>query len=250
MKHVVKNQQKVSLIFPFESRVQTIKEIKKIHQAFSKTNRLLEIICVLDSNLKKTAAKIFPKDPAPVKLLFYPLKRFGKGFALCYGFKHSSGDFIFFWEGNFSISARELFLYLDLMNLVKADIVVGSKRHQLSSVFYSRRRRFYSTVYQLLVKFLFGFNLSDTQVGLKLYRRFVLEEVIPRIVIKNWAFDLELLVVAYYLGFNRIIEAPIEINKTFTSGKPSLENTGNLLRDTLAIFYRQKILRYYDQKFT
>ena len=73
----------------------------------------------------------------------------------------------------------------------------------------------------------------------------------PRLIVKNFAFDIEILAVAYHLGFKRIFEAPVEIELDF--GKNSIVTSSklfifayNMAVDTLAIFYRLHILRYYD----
>ena len=84
-------------------------------------------------------------------------------------------------------------------------------------------------------------NVRDTQTGLKLIRRDVLAAVLPRMLEKRYAFDLELLVVARRLGFTRVFEAPVRIEYQFASQV----NVGAALRiflDTLAIFYRRYIL--------
>lgn len=244
-----KKNRKISLILPVFDESLVLKDIKRIESEVKRLNLNWEIICLFDVSLKRSASKLKLSRLPHVKVLFYPLKRFGKGFALCYGFHQSTGKLVFFWEGNFSITPKELLLYLDLMDLVEADIVIGSKRHPLSSVYYSSFRRFCSKIYQLLVKILFGLNLTDTQVGLKLYKRKVLNKVIPKIIIKNWAFDLEILVVAHNLGFSRIIEAPIEIKRHFRGKELTPTNIYSLLKDTFAIFYRKYLLRYYQQKF-
>ena len=73
--------------------------------------------------------------------------------------------------------------------------------------------------------------------------------MLPRLLVKNYAFDIELLAVAYYLGYKRIYEAPIELDFT---GVTSLTTKGFwqtiflMLWDTVAVFYRLKLLRYYD----
>lgn len=241
--------QKISIILPVYNESFVLKDIEKLETEFLRLNLDWETICIFDSSLNYPDSKLeLPKFPH-VKTFFYPLKKFGKGFALCYGFSQSSGNLIFFWEGNFSISPKTLLLYLNLMDLTKADIVIGSKRHSLSYVYYSPFRRFYSTLYQIFVKILFGLNVTDTQVGLKLYKRKVLNEVIPKIIIKNWGFDLEILVVAHNFGFSRIVEAPIQIKRHFTGKKINPHYIYNLLTDTLAIFYRKHILKYYHQEF-
>lgn len=240
---------KISLILPVFDESLVLDNIKRVGSEFKKLNRDWEAVCVFDSSLEKSSSKLKLARLPYVKTLFYPLKNFGQGFALCYGFNQSVGDLVFFWEGGFDLSPNQLLLYVDLMSLLKADVVIGSKRHPLSYVYYSRLRRFCSKVYQLLVKILFGLNVTDTQVGLKLYKRQVLNKVIPKIIIKNWAFGLEILVVAHNLGFRRIVEAPIEIKKHFTGKQLTPQNIHLLLRDTLAIFYRKYLIKYYQQKF-
>lgn len=238
---------KISIILPVTNESFVFRDIKRIEAEFSKLNQNWEVICVFDSSLEKSASELkLPQFPH-VKPLFYPVKRFGRGFALCYGFNQSRGSLVFLWEGNFSVSPKQFLLYLNLMEVVAADIVIGSKRHPLSYVYYTPVRRLYSKLYQILVKILFGLNITDTQVGLKLYKRRVLNEVIPRIIIKNWAFDLEILVVAHALGFRRIVEAPIEIKKHFTGKTLTFPTIFNLLKDTAAIFYRKYLLKYYQE---
>jgi hypothetical protein len=66
----------------------------------------------------------------------------------------------------------------------------------------------------------------------------------PKIAIKRFAFDLELLVIASRLRY-KIVEAPIVMRYQFGS----TIRAGSvfwILWDTTAIFYRAKILRYYD----
>ena len=65
-------------------------------------------------------------------------------------------------------------------------------------------------------------------------------------MVKRYAFDLELLVVACHLGYCRIVEAPVVIGQRFSStiGPQAVQN---ILQDTLAIFYRKHIVRYYDR---
>lgn len=237
---------KISLILPVLNESLVFRDIKKIEEEFTRLNQNFEIICVFDSSAEKSSSKLKISRLSHVTTLFYPLARFGAGFARCYGFNQSKGSLIFFWEGNFSISPEELLLYLNLMETTRADIIIGSKRHPLSQVYYSSFRHFASKLYHLLVRIIFGLKVTDTQVGLKLYKRRVLNEVIPRIIIKNWGFDLEILVVANALGFKRIVEAPIKIKRHFTGKGLTPSNISNLLQDTLAIAYRKYWLKYYQ----
>jgi hypothetical protein len=55
------------------------------------------------------------------------------------------------------------------------------------------------------------------------------------------------LVVARHLGYGRFVEAPVVIEQRFTS-TISPRAVRGMIQDTLAIFYRLRILRYYDQE--
>jgi len=57
-----------------------------------------------------------------------------------------------------------------------------------------------------LVRLLFRLDVKDTQVGLKVFRREIAEQVLPLLLVKRYAFDIELLVVARAFGFDRIEE--------------------------------------------
>jgi hypothetical protein len=88
--------------------------------------------------------------------------------------------------------------------------------------------------------------VRDTQTGIKLFKRAVLEDVLPRILVKRFAFDLELLANVHHFGY-RIVEAPVTLNFKRVCSRLRLPAVWNVFVDTLAIFYRMRILRYYDR---
>jgi len=88
---------------------------------------------------------------------------------------------------------------------------------------------------------------------MKFFRREVLEKVLPRLLVKAFAFDIEILAVANSLGYNRIFEAPVEINLKFggtstVTNKKFLKTVFLMVWDTLAVFYRLRIIRFYSGK--
>src|SRR3989344_2694834 len=90
---------------------------------------------------------------------------------------------------------------LDKMKLHDADIVVGSKTHPDSEVNYPLYRKIISFGGRFITQFLFGFSVLDTQVGLKIFKRKVAKDVFPRLLVKKFAFDIEMLAVAKVLGY-------------------------------------------------
>lgn len=206
-----------------------------------------EIICVVDgpNSAKDETADLAKSVRGPrIKVFYYPENR-GKGYAVRYGMARARGGIIAFIDAGNDLNASGIGLALEHLKWYRADIVVGSKRHHASRVNYPLDRKILSFIVQRATRLFFGLNISDTQTGLKVFRREVLEKVLPRLLVKRWAFDLEILAVANRLGFSRIYESPIELQYNFASNV-TWQAVTNFATDYLAIFYRTHILHYYD----
>lgn len=170
----------------------------------------------------------------------------GKGNALVCGAAYSRGEYVAFLDADMDLHPEQLANFFAIMNERSADAVIGSKFHPQSKVDYPPTRRVYSFLYYMLVRALFGLPVRDTQTGIKLFRREVLDRVLPRVLVKRFAFDLELLANVHHLGY-RIVEAPVMLNFQRISSRVRLPAVWNVFLDTLAIFYRMRILHYYDR---
>jgi len=236
---------KLSIIMPMYNETNMATNIEEVCNSLKKVTEDYEVVIVNDgstNNCFEEAKKINNKK---VKVVGYP-KNMGKGFAIKYGFDFTKGDFIAFVDCGRDLNPNQLKSFLETIEKTEADVVIGSKRHPCSKVQYPLIRRFMSRIYQIVNKTLFNLEIQDTQVGIKLFRRRVLEKVMPKIVIKRFAFDLELLVLANKYGF-KIKENPIIMRYKFGSTINS-KAVFYILWDTAAIFYRLKILKYYDEK--
>ncbi len=169
----------------------------------------------------------------------------GKGNALICGAWYSRGEYVAFLDADMDLHPEQLINFFEIMQQQRAAAVIGSKFHPQSQVDYPFVRRIYSFFYYLLVRALFGLPLRDTQTGIKLFRREVLDRVLPRVLVKRFAFDLELLANVHHFGY-RIVEAPVTLNFTRVCSRIRLDAVWNVFVDTLAIFYRMRILHYYD----
>jgi glycosyltransferase involved in cell wall biosynthesis/O-antigen/teichoic acid export membrane protein len=170
----------------------------------------------------------------------------GKAATLRAGLSLGRGEYLGFIEGDGDIPADVLTDFLDIIRREQPDIVFGSKRHRRSVVSYPPIRRVYSWGYQQINRTLLGLPIRDTQTGVKIIRRDVLSIALPLMIEKRYAFDLELFVVARKQGFRNFIEMPVRIDHRFGNAI-SPRSIGVMLIDTLAIFYRLRILRYYDR---
>lgn len=201
-----------------------------------------EIIAVSDGSTDASETTIAHLDA--VRCVVLPKNR-GKGGALRVGFEQARGAYVGFIDADGDIDPVILRSFLSLARLYEPDIIAASKRHPMSEVVYPPIRRLYSVGFQLLVRSSFRINVRDTQTGVKLVRREVLADVLPRMVEKRFAFDLELFAVAHHLGYRRFFEAPVRIGERYTS-TVSWRTVYRILQDSAAIFYRLRVLRYYD----
>lgn len=239
----------LSLIIPVYHQEKSIQ--KNLRLILGELELLLfphEVIVVIDGQddgSRQESEKV--KSPY-LKVTGYKTNH-GKGYAVRFGIAKSRGDIIGFLDAGGEIHADGISMLLAHFRWYDADIIVGSKRHPVSKVRYPNERKILSVGYQILIKLLFGLHIRDSQVGMKLFRRAVLEDVLPRLLVKRFAFDIEILAVANHLGYTRIYEAPVELD---FSGVSSITSTSflrvvfNTLWDTLAVFYRLRFLRYYD----
>ena len=168
----------------------------------------------------------------------------GKGAALKAGFAASTGEFVMLLDGDLDIQPQQTPWFFERMAKAGADVVVGSKRHPRSVVEYPWHRRIVSWCYFTLVRAFIGLPLTDTQTGMKLFRREVLGEALARMLVKTYAFDLELLAIARSRGA-KIAEAPVVIRFGQKFGALSPKTVKSMAWDSLAVFYRLRVLRYY-----
>lgn len=240
-----------SLVIPAFKQEKTIQQdLKNIENALSSMPFEYELILVVDGYLDNTLKKAQAVKSAHLKILGYETNK-GKGYAIRYGISHAKGDVVGFIDAGMDLSPTEISMMMDIMDWNNADIVIGSKLHPESKVKYPLPRRIMSWGYRTITHLLFGFNVKDTQVGLKIFKKNVAKEVFERIIVKRFAFDIEVLAVAQKLGYTRIYEAPIKLNFNRV-GSITSANFWKvicwMLWDTAAVYYRLKILHYYDTK--
>lgn len=239
----------LSFVIPTYKQEKTIlNDVKRLRESLEPICPKYEILVVADGRLQIVSKIVKKIQDNRVKVIGYE-KNKGKGFAVRYGILQTNGDTVGFIDAGMDLDPTEIPLMLDIMDWNKADIVIGSKLHPDSKVNYPLFRKILSWGYRTLTHILFGFKVKDTQVGLKLFKKKVAKDIFSRIIIKRFAFDIEVLAVASSLGYNKIYEAPVKLN--FKQNTISSLNFWKtifwMLWDTAAVFYRLKFLHYYDR---
>ena len=242
-------QLELSVIVPVFNQAETIAgNLEVIRECLEESlGDTFEMIVVSDGSIDETEERVLEARAENVRTIHYD-RNLGKGYAVKIGALEGRGRWIAFMDADLDLHPSRLPDFLRVAEAERLDFAVGSKRHPDSDILYPRSRRVASWLYQQLVRVLFRLDVRDTQVGMKLFRREIAEQVIPLLLVKRYAFDLELLAVSRALGFRRIRELPVTLDYQFTgSGVRSLAVLQALV-DTAAVFYRLRILRYYQRK--
>jgi len=239
----------LTVVIPVYNQAGTIVEnVRTIRERIERElDGPLELIVVSDGSIDRSEERLLEGASDLARVIHYD-RNLGKGFAVKAGALAGAGRYISYVDSDLDLDPASIPAFVETARLEDLDFVIGSKRHPDSIVQYPTARRVSSWLYQQLVRLLFRLDVRDTQVGLKVFRREVAEEVMPLLLVKRFAFDLELLAVARSLGFDRLREMPITLRYRFTgSGVRSIAVLFALI-DTAAIFYRLQILRYYERR--
>ncbi len=244
-------QRLLSVIVPAYREKTIRKDLETIDETLRKglpADYDYEIICVVDGSPDDTEKQAREVKSKKVKVIAYETNR-GKGYALRYGMREARGELISFLDAGREIGSTGIMMLMAHMDWYKADVIVGSKMHPVSRVEYPLVRKSMSLGYYLLMKILLNIRVHDTQSGIKIFKRKVVEEILPKLAVERYATDVEMLALARHYGHDRIYEAPVEIHYRFDS-LTHASTLGEILRmvwDTIGVFWRLKILGYYDK---
>ena len=244
-----KNQSnKLSIILPAYNEGSHIYDnLLKICDALKTQD--FEIIVVDDGSSDNTfsESKRAAKNGRPVKSVRLESNR-GKGASLFRGFEEAGGELIVFLDADLEIAPHYIVKLQAAMKKAKADVVAGVKDPVMNH--FPLQRRFMSVIYRATIGFLFGLDITDTQTGIKLFKREVLEAAAPRLRVSRFAFDIELLVAASRFGY-QIMEYPIEVTyvRKGRLGRMKLGTLVGTFFDTFAVYFRASFWRWLEPSF-
>jgi dolichol-phosphate mannosyltransferase len=243
MERLPMSQIELSFVVPAYNEQDYIEDTLTSLEAIIKNRPLpYEIVVVDDGSHDKTLARAsgYAKRNGHVKVVSYS-KNSGKGHAMKTGFMQTSGNVVFFADSDMEIDLNQISEYLKALE--KGDIVIASKRHPDSRVEVPLSRRFLSYGFNGLVRLLTGVPLDDTQSGLKAMKKTAFIDIIPRLAVKRYAFDVELLAVAHLYGL-KVVEMPVRIKMDASF---SARQVGKMFVDLLGIAYRLRVIHWYQR---
>jgi glycosyltransferase involved in cell wall biosynthesis len=239
----------LSLVTPVHHGAAFIGEsLSHMLAALEGLGRPFELIVVCDGCADRSAEIARGLGDDRVVVLDYP-QNHGKGHAIAHGLAAAQGRLVGWLDSDLDIDPQVIVDAALRFDEEPIDAVVGSKRHPDSNVHYPLVRRVYSWGFQNLVRLLFRINVRDTQVGGKVFRREMVDTVAPLLLIKRYAFDLEVLAVGAEFGFDRVQEAPVNLTYRFSGTGINWRAVRHMFQDTLAIAYRIHIRHWYVRRF-
>lgn len=240
-----KTEPQISVIIPVYNQEKEIpKLVSKIKETLHLNFSKYELLIIDDGSTDNTLQYLREeeeKSNSVVRVISYTPNR-GKGYAVKEGVLQSSGDLVLFIDGDLEISPGSISAYLN--EIKNYDLVIASKVHPLSIVHAPQSRKFFSRAFNLLVRASVGIRYRDTQSGMKIGKGEVLRAIFKIMLVKRFAFDVEMLVVADLFNLS-IKEMPTEVNirKRF-----KIKEITRMAVDLVAITYRLRVNGWYYKR--
>ena len=208
---------KLSIIMPVYNEEKTIQKIvRRVQDVDVEVEK--EIVIVNDGSSDGTSQALdLVADDYDNILLIHQARNRGKGAALRKGFAQATGEIILIQDADLEYDPMDYDLLLAPILDGRADVVYGSRflggPHRVLFFWHYIGNKFLT----LLSNMLNNLNLSDMEVGYKVFRR----EILDRIDLKSDRFGFEPEVTAKIARLRpRIYEVPISYSgRTYEQGK-------------------------------
>ena len=168
----------------------------------------------------------------------------GKGYAVRNGILNADGDIIIFTDCDLAYGVQILGDFADKMKQCEEyGVIVGSRAiHPEGYAGYSLMRRLLSHGYMRFLSLVGGMKRSDSQSGIKGFRRDAAKRIFPLCESNRFAFDFEVLMLAEKMKIG-ICEYPVKIINNRPSSMSFMRDSIKMIRDVLRIKKRVKKIK-------
>ena len=208
---------KLSIIIPAYNEAKTLKRVIETVRAVDPGIALeKEIIVVNDGSADATREII---DQMSGITAIHLEKNLGKGAAIKKGFERSTGDFVIIQDSDLEYDPHDYGALLRPVIEHGADVVFGTRfRGEYHRVLYFWH--YMGNVFLTLLSNMFtNLNLSDMEVGYKVFSKSVVQTITPKLKSKRFGIEPELTARVAHGGW-AIYEVPIHYaGRTYAEGK-------------------------------
>jgi glycosyltransferase involved in cell wall biosynthesis len=220
--------------------------LSKLDSFLSTVNNAYEII-IIDDFSRDDSVKIVRKmqyNNDKIRLVCNP-HNMGKGFSIKNGILNSRGEHIIFTDIDMVYSLENIKTVLEQLKKGN-DIVIGNRRLN-DSVYivpnklikYVHRRHYIGTIFNFIIRCLFGLKVKDTQSGLKGFNRHTAFAIFPNVNTNRFIFDVEIFIIAKNLN-KKIEEIPVHL--TYFSQK----STVSILKYSIKAIFEIILIKSYQ----
>ncbi len=208
----------ISVVIPVYNEAATVtKLIERVRSA--PINLATEIIVVNDGSTDNTASlleKLVSEGRDDLRVISHEVNR-GKGAGVRTGIAHAHGEIIVIQDADLEYDPRDYPKLLEPILEGEADVVFGNRFHGGPHRVLYFWHYVANQVLTLLTNVLTGLNLSDMEVGYKVFRA----DVLKRLTLKSDRFGIEPEIVIKVARLRcRVYEVPIRYHgRTYEEGK-------------------------------
>ena len=204
-----------------------------------------EVLYVDDGSTDRTGSVLSEiEQEHPGVRVLRSQRNFGKGNAIRSGMMEAKGNIVMFSDADFSTPME------DANKLLKAiasgsDIAIGSRGLTESNVEVRQSwvRENMGKMFNLIIRLLLPIPFQDTQCGFKMFRKEAADVILPRMQMKGFAFDVEMLIIAQIHGM-KISEVPVTWRNAKGSKVHPIRSSLEMLRDVWIVRRRMKRNEY------
>ena len=239
------SDESVTVVIPsYNPGPRVLETVWAVFEAFEDKSQGVKVIAVSDGSTDDSVA-LLDSINQPWFSHICLQNNVGKGGALRTGFAAATTSYVGFIDADGDIPPRLLPAMFATASSEDADVVFGSKWHPSSDVIVSSRRHQLSRFHHVLQVALFKLDISDTQVGIKVYKTESLRKVLDTLSENGFSLDLEIFVSLSAHEFKKFVEVPVTISRSGES-TISMKSAVGAFVDMMRIFWRSRIALRYD----
>jgi dolichyl-phosphate beta-glucosyltransferase len=202
----------LSIIIPaFNEELRLPKTLEKVADYLSARPLSAEVLIVDDGSVDRTRAVVEEhQSRMPGLRLLSNQRNRGKGFSVRHGMLEARGNIALFTDADLSTPIDEADKLLLALQDQSYDVAIGSRAadRSLIQIHQPAIREQAGILFNHLVRWIMGINLSDTQCGFKAFHRARTRIIFEQQKIEDFGFDPEILFLAQRHGL-RIAEIPV-----------------------------------------
>jgi len=180
-----------SLVIPtYNEEKRVLPVLQNFTSFLNKKSRHHEIIVVNDGTdgTARIVRNFLKKNKGVILSNFK--ERLGKGGAIIEGFKKAKYPYVGYVDCDLSVKPEEFYELITALDIYSC--VIGSRtiKALVKKPWY---RNILSRLFNLYVNLLFRLGIKDTQCGAKVFRKKIIDDILPEMKTRGFEFDAELL---------------------------------------------------------